>query len=83
MQIAIELPNDFVTMQAKTKIKQEIRLSYALRLFKSAKVTLSKAAELAGIDIYDFIKFCKEEQIPVIDITKEELLKELKGMTSS
>jgi len=52
-------------------------------LFKTAKVTLSKAAELAGIDIYDLIRFCKEEQIPVIDITKEELLKELKGMTSS
>jgi len=82
MQIAIELPNDFMAMQVEKKVKQEIRLSYALRLYKTAQVTLSKAAELAGMDIYDFMKCCKEEKIPVIDITKEELLEELEGMVN-
>jgi predicted HTH domain antitoxin len=82
MQIAIELPNDFMAMQVEKKVKQEIRLSYALRLYKTAQVTLSKAAELAGMDIYDFINSCKEEKIAVIDITKEELLEELEGMVN-
>lgn len=80
MQIAIELPNDFMTMQSVQKVKQEMCLSYALRLYKSADITLSKAAKLAGLDIYEFMTFCKEEQIPVIDISKDELRKELASM---
>jgi predicted HTH domain antitoxin len=80
MQIAIELPNDFMAMQSEQKVKQEMRLSYALRLYKTAQVTLSKAAELANMDIYEFMRFCKEEQIPVINVTKEELQEELESM---
>ena len=77
MQIAIELPNDFMALREKQTVEQEMRLSYALQLFKSAKVTLSKAAQLAGLNHYDFMAACKKERIPVIDISKEELLEEL------
>ncbi len=80
MQIAINLPSDFVEMQTVRVIEQEMRISYSLMLFKAERVTLSKAAQLAGITIYDFIKACKENQIPVIDITKEELLQEIESM---
>lgn len=77
MQVAINLPSDFVAMQTADVIEREMRISYALALFKAARVTLSKAAELAGMNSYDFIRTCKENQIPVIDITREELLQEL------
>jgi len=80
MQIAIELPNDFMAFQEQKEVEEEMRLSYALRLYKSSKITLSKAAELAGFDLYDFMSICKKEQIPVIDVSKEELLEELEGM---
>ena len=82
MQIAIELPNDFMAMQSEQSVKQEMRLSYALRLYKTAKVTLSKAAELANLDIYEFMRCCKEEQISVINVTKEELQEELESMAN-
>ncbi|MFO1433213.1 MAG: UPF0175 family protein [Candidatus Competibacteraceae bacterium] len=82
MQVAIRLPDDFVEMQTVNVIEHEMRVSYALALFKAARVTLSKAAELADMTIYDFIKVCKENQIPVIDITREELLQELESMGS-
>ncbi len=78
MKFAIELPNSFVDFQAHTQIEHDMRLAYALWLFKGAKVTISKAAELAGLNIYDFIKACKENQVAVIDISKDELLQELK-----
>lgn len=48
MQIAIELPNDFVTFQTPAAIQQEIRSAYALSLYQKERVTLVKAAELAG-----------------------------------
>ncbi len=80
MQIAVNLPNDFVDFQLAEDIEKEMRLSYSLWLLKNARVTLSKAAELAGINIYEFIAACKQNDVPVIDISKEELLEELAGM---
>lgn len=82
MQIAINLPNDFVAFQLPEDIEKEMRLSYSLWLLKNARVTLSKAAELADLDIYEFIAACKTNEVPVIDITRDELLEELEGMRS-
>jgi predicted HTH domain antitoxin len=79
MQIAITLPNDFVALQSATEIEKDMRLSYSLWLFKSARVTLAKAAELAGLDVYAFMAACKQNEVPVIDISKEELFEELAG----
>lgn len=81
MQIAIELPNDFVAFQSQGQIQRDIRLSYALWLFKNERVTIAKAAELANMDIYDFMAACKANQVSVVDISREELLEELEGMS--
>ena len=81
MQIAINLPNDFVAFQSVAEIEKDMRLSYSLWLLKNARVTLAKAAELASMDIYDFIAACKQNNVPVIDISKEELLEDLAGMS--
>ena len=80
MQIAINLPNDFVSFQTVADIEKDMRLSYSLWLFKNAKVTITKAAELANLDIYEFLTACKQNQVPVIDISKQELLEEIGGM---
>lgn len=81
-EIVINLPNDFVVLQPIKEIEQNMRLSYALWLFKNAKVTLSKAAELATLDIYDFLAECKKNEVPVINVSKEELLDELASMNT-
>lgn len=80
MQIAIELPNDFVASQAVSDIRQEVSTSYALWLYQQERVTLVKAAEVAGVSLYDFMDICKSNRIPVIDITRDELLDELTGL---
>jgi predicted HTH domain antitoxin len=77
VSVAVTLPNDFVEMQTQAVIEREILISYALSLFKAARVTLSKAAELANMTIYDFLKLCKENQIAVIDISRDELMQEI------
>ena len=82
MQIAIDLPNDFVVFQSVHQIREEVRTSYALWLYQRARVTLVKAAELAGVDLYDFMIICKDNQVPVINISREELEAELSGLSS-
>ena len=80
MQVAIDLPNDFVGILTEGIIAREMRLSYALALFRDARVTLGKAAELAGLDIYSFIAACKVERIPVIDSSREDLIDEMRSV---
>lgn len=80
MHIAVELPNDFVEMQTEQAIAKEMRLAYALSLFKAGRVSLAKAAELAGVDIYAFIAKCKDERIEVIATSRDELLREMHAL---
>ena len=80
MQITFNLPNDFVVFQSMAEIEHDVRLSYALWLFKNAKVTISKAAELAELNIREFISACKKNDVAVIDMSKEELLEDLAGI---
>jgi len=54
-----------------------MRTSYALWLFQRGRITLGKAAELAGADLYDFMLVCKDNPVPVIDPSREELLEEM------
>lgn len=58
-------------------LADEIRLSYALLLFKQARISLMKAARLANKNIYVFMNECKKNKIPVIDFSEEEFEKEL------
>jgi predicted HTH domain antitoxin len=77
MQIAVDLPNDFVMFQGEQTVQRDIRLTYALWLFKAELVTIAKAAEIAGLDIFDFMAACKDNRIPVIAIDRAELLADL------
>jgi predicted HTH domain antitoxin len=77
MEITLNFPNNFTTFQSVSEIEQDIRLSYSLWLFKNAKVTLTKAAELGNLTIYEFMAACKKNDIPVIDMSKEDLLEDL------
>ena len=67
MQVSIELPTSFVTFESVAQIQQDMKLSYALMLFKMGKVSVAKAADLAGLNLYAFMHECKKHQISVMD----------------
>lgn len=84
MQIAIELPNDFVSFQGASQVqKKEISISYALWLYQQSRVTLAKAAQIAGVDIYEFMSVCKANHVPTLDISPEELAQELSELKTA
>lgn len=72
MQIAVNLPNDFVSFQSTADIEKDMRLSYSLWLFKNVRVTL---AELAGVDIYDFMAACKQTGWPSLTSARKNCWK--------
>jgi predicted HTH domain antitoxin len=77
MQVAIELPNDIVEFQSIEIVKQDLALAYAMLLYKKGKITLSKGAHLAGLNLMSFMQFCSINGVAVIDDTEEDFLSEI------
>lgn len=57
----------------------EARLLLSIKLYEAERVSLGKAAEIAGYAKGDFMEVLAEEGIPVLDYPPEELDEELEG----
>ena len=77
MQVAIDPPNDFVAFQAAADIRQEVRASHAIWRHQHERVALAKTARIAGMSLHDFMGLSRSNQIPVIDVSRDELPAEL------
>jgi len=63
MQISFPLPeNQFIAEQPE-KVVKKIRLYAALGLYQAGELSIGAAAELAGVDRYEFLEMCKREGI--------------------
>jgi predicted HTH domain antitoxin len=78
MELILELP-DTLLIHYKDKhfFSKAFKLNNALMLYKRGDISIGRASELANIDIYDFIKECNNNDIPVINYSKEELLRDI------
>ena len=59
------------------ELSRDVRLFSAMHLFKIHKLSIGKAAELAGINKYGFMLKLSENDIPVVDYDPSELDTEL------
>ena len=73
MQVLVDLPDEYFSFYDKPTLAKEIQVSLALLLFKQSKISIGKAANIAGMDLYEFMKECKKNEIPVVSITVDEL----------
>jgi predicted HTH domain antitoxin len=77
MQVTINIPDKFAYIDDYPNLAKEIKQDYALSLYRKNKISLSVAAEIAEMNIYEFIAECKKNNVPVINYTPEDLNKEL------
>ena len=77
--ITLEIPKDIIISLNEDckQISYEMKLYYALLLFKEHKLTIGQAAKLSDCSIYDFMIEAGKHNIPVIDYNEEDLEKEL------
>jgi predicted HTH domain antitoxin len=80
MKVTIDIPDSYALYFGLSGIERQLKLFTALMLVKQGKISVSRAAELAEITIYDFLKQCKENDIPVVDYSKEELKEEFENI---
>ncbi|MEN3002676.1 MAG: UPF0175 family protein [Armatimonadota bacterium] len=59
-----------------TVSEEEARLLLAIKLYEAGRVSLGKAAELAGYSKRAFIELLSRQKIPVVNYSPEELEQE-------
>jgi predicted HTH domain antitoxin len=89
--LAVNLNNDFKEVfksESNSSLNENIETSLALGAFIEKRVTLARAAELAGKDLSEFIKILSKYDIPWMEYTEEtfkedqETLEDLRGITN-
>ena len=77
--LTIHLPGEIRQMLNRTpeELARDVRLYSALMLFRLGKLSSGAAAEMAGLPRVVFLDLCAEYDIPVTQITGDDLRREL------
>ena len=77
--LTISFPNEIRQMLNRTpeEMSRDLRIYAALMLFRLGKLSSGAAALMAGIPRVMFLDLCAEYDIPVSQITPEELQREV------
>ncbi len=80
--ITIELPSDILlTLNENEKeLKQDIKISLALWLYQLEKLTIGKAAQIAGLSRLEFDSVLVKNGINVSNLTDEDVLDDIQKM---
>jgi predicted HTH domain antitoxin len=76
---SIQLPGELRQMLTRTpeEMSRDLRLYAALMLFRLGKLSSGAAAEMSGVPRIMFLDLCAEYDIPVSQMTAEDLSREL------
>lgn len=74
-QLVIDLPADILLTlnESETDVKQRILQSLAIQLYQEEKVTIGKAAQVAGISRLAFETLLAKHKIPISLLSAEEV----------
>ena len=79
--LTIPIPGEIREMLNRTteEMARDMRLYTALMLFRQGKLSSGAAAEMAGVPRVMFLDLCAEYDIPVSQISGNDLRRELVG----
>lgn len=79
MQISFSLPETQFVTNSPEEATRKIRMFAALGLYQAGEVSVGAASELAGLDRYEFLEFCKREGVILRTQTPEELEEDIRN----
>ncbi len=77
--LTVQIPQNIRLILNRTpeELERDLRLYAALMLFQLGKLSSGAAAEMAGIPRVMFLDLCADYNIPISQITPEELQREV------
>lgn len=81
MTIEVTLPDDvFATLRkSPNEVARDVRVAAAVEWYAEGLVSQGRASELAGLSRAEFLDELAKRKVPVIQMTVEELMAELRG----
>jgi len=80
--INIDLPSDILLTlnESEKELKNRIKISLAIQLFVQQKVTIGKAAQIAGLSRLQFETVLAESNIPISSLGLEDVMKDIQKL---
>lgn len=77
--ISIDFPNDILLAlnESENDLKQRIKLTLAIQLYKVQKLTIGKAAQLSGMSRLEFEKVLSKNGISISSLTEEDVFNDM------
>jgi predicted HTH domain antitoxin len=78
--ISIDIPSDiFLALnENENELKNDIKISLAIRLYQQEKLTIGKAAQLCGLSRYNFETLLSENGISISNLTIDDITNDSK-----
>jgi len=78
-QISVALDEKFLSFVAKKRkdIPERLKELSILELYRRKEISSGKAAELLGMERFEFVRYASRLGIPFFDMSKEELERDL------
>ncbi len=75
VSLSVNIPSDILTLLriSHREMEQEVQRWMALELFRRREISAGKAAEVAGLDLADFIDLTQQYGVAWVDYTEDEL----------
>ena len=71
LQKILKMDKSTIIRHLLSKSIREVKIESMLEEYKKGKLSLGKAAELAGVNLWEFIELCRKSQIK-LDLTEQE-----------
>jgi predicted HTH domain antitoxin len=81
LQLQIDYPETLpdALQKSREQFEEEAKWAMAVKLFEMKRISSGMAAELVGVDRVSFLLKLKDYEVPMIDLTEEELLSDLEN----
>ena len=82
MEITFSLPKKQFVTESPDEVAAKVRLYAALGMYQAGELSIGAACELAGVDRYVFLDFCKRKGVSLRTQTPGELEVEFQQFTA-
>ena len=80
--VTIDFPSDILLAlnENEQELKKDIKLSFAIRLYRMQKLTIGKAAQIAGMSRYDFETVLSDNEISISNLNFTDVMKDVEKL---
>ena len=74
--ITIDFPSDILLTlnENENELKQDIKIALAIRLYKLQRLTIGKAAQIAGMSHFNFECLLSDNEVPISALTIDDVI---------